>query len=801
VNPPTGLSDAEVRDRRARGQVNRIPDDAGRSLARILVANTFTVFNGVVGGSFVLLLVIGSWQDALFGGFVIANTLIGVVQEFHAKRVLSRLAVLTSPKAHVRRGGHDVECAVSEVVQDDLLILRAGEQVTADAVVVEGDGIDVDESLLTGEAEPVAAGVGRELLSGSLVVAGSGLARVIRVGPDSYAARITREARRFSLVNSELRRSIDRVIRWISIALIPVAAVVLNGQVQAAGGWSAVLAPGAWRDAAISSIASVIAMVPAGLVFITSVALAVGAVRLSRSGVLVSELAAVEGLARVDVLCIDKTGTLTEGAMTLDRIDPIGASAPDARAALAWLAADPAANATSRAIGERYGAAERAGSTPVATVPFSSVHKWSAVEFSTGVSGGTWVLGGADVVLNDAPDSADVRARAADQAAAGSRTLVLAHSARPIPPARADGPRLPGGLRPVALLILGERMREDAARIVRYFDDEGVQICVLSGDDPRTVAAIARAAGLPADLDGVDARTLPADPSALVRAVTTHRVFGRVTPEQKKTMVLALQSAGHTVAMIGDGVNDTLALKCADLGIAMGSGSGAARGVARVILLDDGFAGLPGVVAEGRRVIGNVERLARLFLTKTVFAIALGLAFGAMLQPFPFLPRQLSVVDGLTIGLPSLVLAFLPNPTPYRRGFLRRTLRFCVPAGLIVAAATLAVVTLAGGLGLTRAQVQTAAVITLTLSGLWVLVILPRPLTRLTGAVVAGAYLGLVVVLSVPLARAFLLLELPPVGIVAAAIVISGAASLLLEVVQRTTGRPMFFRPRYRSGR
>jgi len=764
-------------------------DDTGRSFARILAANVFTVFNGVVGGCFVLLLALGAWQDALFGFFVIANTAIGVAQEFLAKRTLSRLAVLNSPRAAVLRDGVEVECAIQDVVIGDTLILRPGDQLAADATLIDDQGIEVDQSLLTGEAEPVSPKIGQEMLSGSVILAGSGMARAIRVGADSYAARITSEARQFSLVNSELRTSIERIILWLSLALVPISAIVVNGQVQAAGGWSVVFSTNAWREAAITSVASIIAMVPAGLVFMTSVALAVGAVRLARSRVLVRELAAVEGLARVDVLCIDKTGTLTEGTMTLDRVelvDPVDGW----QSAVAWLAADPAANATARALAGEFGPALAEGEQPDAVVQFSSRHKWSGAHFESGPSAGSWILGGADVVLADSGPGAAVRTRAAALASAGERILVLAHTAVPIPRAEPTAPRLPRGLHPVAVIVLGERVRRDAAEILRYFAEEGVEVCVLSGDDPGTVAAVAYAVGLPLTGARVDARDLPSDPPRLAEALRTQRVFGRVTPEQKKAVVLALQSLGHTVAMIGDGINDTLALKHADLGIAMGSGTAAARSVAQIVLLDGSFARLPQVVAEGRQVIANVERLARLFLSKTVYAIVFALTFGLLVWAFPFLPRQLSVVDGLTIGLPALVLALLPNARRYWRGFLRRALKFCVPSGLVVAGSVLAVTAYATvGAHASSGQVHTLAVITLTLSALWVLVVLARPFTRATAAVVAGAYAGLVVVLVVPFSRDFLALGVPAPGLILVAVGASAAASIALELIHRATLR------------
>jgi cation-transporting ATPase E len=767
-----------VETRRARGLTNTAPDDTGRSFARILAANVFTAFNGIVGGCFVLLLVLGSWQDALFGFSVVANTAIGVVQEFRAKRTLAHLVVVSAPRAVLRRGGADITVAPADIVLGDLLVLRPGDQLVADAEAVEVQDLEVDESLLTGEADPVVAATGRELLSGSTVVSGSGLARVVRVGAASYSARLTAEARQFSLVHSEIRDALARVVRWLSVGLVPIGVLVVNGQMQATGGWPSAISSGSWRPAAVDSVASVIAMVPAGLVFMTSVALAVGAVRLAAGGVLVRELAAVEGLARVDILCIDKTGTLTDGGMALDHVDPVGHPAEGWQHALAALAADPAANATARAIGATFGPSLAPTDAPDSVVGFSSRHKWSGVHFPGSAAPGSWVLGGADVVLgSDATDAAS---------AGESRTLVLAHSRQPMMrPEDRHLPQLPSGLEPVAVLVFREQIRADAAATIRFFDRHGVSICIISGDDPRTVASVAHRVGLPSTLVGVDARTLPTAHVELAEVLRTERIFGRVTPEQKKAMVVALRSLGHTVAMVGDGVNDTLALKHADLGIAMGSGSAAARAVAQVVLLDGSLSRLPHVVAEGRRVIANVERLAKLFLTKTVWAIALAVAFGLLLQPFPFLPRQLSVVDGLTIGLPGLVLALLPNEGIHRLGFLRRAGRFCIPSGLILGGAVLAVVGYARAGGATVAEVRTVAVITLTLSALWVLVVLARPFTRATGGVVVVAYAGLVAVIAVPVSSDFLHLALPSAPMLGAALVAAAVASALLELTAR----------------
>ncbi|MBX9472228.1 MAG: HAD-IC family P-type ATPase [Chryseoglobus sp.] len=773
-----------------------MPSDTGRSFWRIMQANLFTLFNLIVGGSFALLLVLGYWQDALFGFFVIANVVIGVAQEFRAKLTLSRLAVLNAPRARVLRDGSIAEVRVGEVVMDDVFVLSAGDQVTADAVVLESHGLDIDESLLTGEADPVSSPAGRELMSGSTVVAGSGLARVIRVGADSYAARITAEAKQFSLVRSELRSGIAKIIKWITILLLPVGAIVVNGQMQAVGGWEVAIATGAWREATVASAASLIAMIPQGLVFMTSVALAVGAVKLARHEVLVQELAAVEGLARVDMLCLDKTGTLTEGRMILDFVEPIAGAELDSasEAVLAWMGADRNANATSVALVARF--TTPPVEQPVRAIEFSSRRKWSAVSFADGPARGTWVLGAPDIVLADVPDAADALARFAERATAGERTVVLARTAVVLDPPveladgeRAPEPELPARLSAVALVSFREKVRDDAQETLGYFREQEVELCVISGDDPRTVAAVAREAGIQHEGPGFDARQLPENEAELDAIMREHRVFGRVSPEQKKAMVLSLQRLGHTVAMTGDGVNDALALKHADMGIAMGSGAAATRAVARLVLLDGQFSRLPRIVAEGRQVIANVERLAKLFLSKTTYAILFAVVFGALLWPFPFLPRQLSIVDGLTIGLPALVLALLPNIQRYRPGFLRRAARFCIPSGLVVAGTLISVVAYAYLGGAEASVVQTVAVITLTLSALWVLVILSRPFTLITSLVVVAAYLGLPVLLFIPVVTDFLQLGAPPLELILIAVGASAVASLVLEIMHRIIQR------------
>ncbi len=724
-----GLSTAEVNERLAAGLVNTQKMDPSRSLSSILRGNIVNLFNGVVGGCFLILILAGQWRDSLFGFALIFNLLIGIIQEVSAKRTLDRLALLSQPLARVRRNGETVEVRLELVVLDDLLELRAGDQIVADATVVSAVGLEVDESLLTGESEPNAKSTGEVVLSGCGVVAGSALARVTAVGADTYASRIATQARRFSLVNSELRNSLNRIIRWVTWALIPLMLIIINGQVQTVGGWGSVTREG-WVSVIVKSTSAIVAMVPQGLVLITSIAFALAAVTLTRQRVLLQELYSVEGLARVDILCCDKTGTLTDGDITFDafhEIQPPPVGAQSAMVALGLFAHDPNANTTAAAL---RGAFAHIPVPVDSAVPFSSARKWSSMTMGRH----TWVLGAPDVVLDSTQDHAFARSRAMEFAEDGLRTLALAVSTR----GGATDAGLPAELHPVALVTLTERVRDDARATLDFFREQGVDVRIISGDNPATVAVVARRAGLE-DVDPVDARTLPAEGDALADALERHRVVGRVNPEQKKAMVEALQSRGHVVAMIGDGVNDALALKQADLGIAMGSGADATKAVSNLILLDGQFAALPGVVAEGRKVIANVERLSRLFLTKTVWAMLLAAVFGLTLVSFPFEPRQLSAIDSFTIGIPSFLLALLANPRRYEPGFLRRALSFCVPAGIVTAAAVLALdLTIRVNGTWTLAESQTAIALLLGMTGLWVLTTLTVPLTPARAGILAS---------------------------------------------------------------
>lgn len=784
-----GLSTAEVASRVDAGLSNDFTDATSRSLGAILRANLFSLFNAIAFGSFAVLLILGAWSDALFGFFVIANVAIGVVQEFSAKRTLDKLALLNSPTTRVLRNGDVVEIAREALVMDDIIVLKPGDQLAADAVVIQSTSLEVDESIITGEADSILATVDREVLAGSSVVAGTGSARVVRVGADSFANKITADARRFSLVDSELRNGINKVIRIISWALIPITLIVINGQMQAVGGWQVAISTGTWREASIAAIASIISMVPQGLVFMTSVAFAVGAITLSRHQVLVNELPAVEGLARVDMLCLDKTGTLTEGVVTLDAVVVAeGASEAAVDEVLAWFASDRNANATARALSERFTLTDELHCET--DVPFSSRRKWSAAAFARDDVQGSWVLGAPEMVVPAEASDDPLVTHAHELASTGLRTLVLAYSADlSVGSGDGDDQALPASLEIVAVITFRERVRPDAAETLTYFREQGVDLKVISGDSPSTVAAVARDAGLVLLGDPYDARTLPEDTAEMSTVLAQHNVFGRVTPQQKKSIVIALQQSGHTVAMTGDGVNDAMALKQADIGIAMGSGAAATRAVARLVLLDGQFSHLPKVIDEGRRVIANVERLSKLFLTKTVFAVILAVAFGVLLWPFPFLPRQFSAVDGLTIGLPALVLALLPKAPRYLPGYLRRAAQFCIPSGITVGISLVVLNVYAHTSGFELEQIRSASVITMTIIGLGVLGVLARPYSPVRVALIVAMYLGGVALFTVPFVSGFFGIEVPPTPLLTVALVVGATGWAVVEAIHQVQKR------------
>jgi len=761
-----GLSAPEVAERVRVGAVNHVPTGPSRTVGEIVKANFLTLFNVLLGILLVVVLFVAPPQDALFGVVLFTNAAIGIIQELRAKRTLDNLALLNAPRAVVLRDGARYEIPVDGVVLDDLLVIGAGDQIVVDGEVVRSDGLEVNESLLTGESDPILKGVGDEVLSGSFVSSGGGVYRARRVGTDAYAVRLAQEAKAFSMVRSELRRGIDFILKGIAWGMVPIMTLLV---------WSQFSANDDIKEAIRVSVAGMVAMIPQGLVLLTSVAFAVGVIRLGRRQVLVQELPAVEGLARVDTVCFDKTGTITEGRLVVESVELLTEGIDPAPALGALAEHDPSPNATLMAIGEAFPAP--AGWWPTATVPFSSARKWSGASFG---SHGSWVLGAPEMVLPDDPVVAANVKRAAGQ---GRRVLLVAHS-----PVEMDRDRLPIGLEPVALLGLGDKIRGDAADTLRYFAQQGVAAKVISGDHPDTVAAIAREVGVAGADQVVDARTLPEDQDALADVVERATVFGRVTPHQKRAMVAALQSRGHVVAMTGDGVNDVLALKDADIGIAMGAGSSASRAVAQLVLMDGSFATLPSVVGEGRRVISNIERVANLFVVKTVYAFLLAILVGAFARPFPFVPRHLTLVGTLTIGAPAFFLALAPSANRARPGFITRVLRFSIPVGALAAAATYLTyeMSIAEGVGLLEAR--TMATLVLVSIGFFALQINSRPMTPLR-RVLIGSMAGLfLIVLFSPGWREFFELSLPGVVLLLAGVGIVGITGSVLYGALRAIG-------------
>ncbi|MEU9555616.1 HAD-IC family P-type ATPase [Streptomyces fumanus] len=778
--PPSaagGLSAAEVAERVARGQVNDVPVRSSRSLVDIVRANVFTRFNAIIGVLWVIMLVVAPIQDSLFGFVILANTGIGIFQEWRAKQTLDSLALIGEVRPRVRRDGTATEVGTSEIVLDDVIEFGPGDKAVVDGVCVEADGLEIDESLLTGEADPVVKRPGDQVMSGSFVVAGGGAYRAVKVGREAYAAQLAEEASRFTLVHSELRSGISTILKYVTWMMVPTAIGLIISQL--------VGEDNDLKDSVARTVGGIVPMVPEGLVLLTSVAFAIGVIRLGRKQCLVQELPAIEGLARVDTVCLDKTGTLTEGGMDVTGLRPLnGAEEGYVRRVLGALgAADPRPNASLRAIIDAYpddtaGTWRRTGA-----LPFSSARKYSGASFDQGDgTSATWLLGAPDVLLDDEDPALAETERLNEQ---GLRVLLLARAGRGL-----DDARVAEGAEPAALVVLEQRLRPDAAETLRYFAQQDVRAKVVSGDNAVSVGAVAAKLGLSGAT--VDARRLPDEREPLGEALDEGTVFGRVTPQQKREMVGALQSRGHTVAMTGDGVNDVLALKDADIGVAMGSGSEATRAVAQIVLLNNSFATLPSVVAEGRRVIGNITRVATLFLVKTVYSVLLAILVVGWQVEYPFLPRHLTLLSTLTIGVPAFFLALAPNTERARPHFVRRVMRYAIPGGAVAGVATFVTYLVArhhySGPGALDAETS-AATLTLFLISLWVLAIIARPYTWWRIGLVLAMGAGFLLVLAVPWLQDFFALKLVGTTMPWAAVGIAAVAAAALELLWRWVGR------------
>ena len=723
-----GLSAAEVAERVARGEVNV---DAGvhtRSIRQIVRENTLTLFNAINAILAVFVLITGSYKNMLFMVVIVCNTLIGIVQEIRSKRTTDRLSIVASSKASVLRDGALVELPLDELVRDDIIELGRGDQIPADAVVVKG-ACDVNESLLTGESKLVKKRPDDELMSGSFVNAGTVWARVVHVGAENYAAKISAEAKQHKAVNSEIMNSLNGIIKFVSFIIFPLGALLFARQHFLTGTET--------NEAILSTVSALVGMIPEGLILLTSTVLAVAVVRLAKSRVLVQQLYCIETLARVDTLCLDKTGTITTGKMEVAAVRPVPgvpqATVDTAFASIARADEDP--NETAQAIVEHFAGADVAVLHASRVVPFSSDKKWSGAVFD---GGSAYVMGAGQFILGDA------LAAVADQQnelAADARVLLLA---------QVDGfdeeGDIVGAPKPLGFIAIHDQIRATAAQTIAYFKEQGVDLKVISGDDPRTVSGIAAKGGVPRAEDYVDATTLVTDDD-IAAAIERYSVFGRVKPEQKKAFVVALQAKGHIVAMTGDGVNDTLALKQADCSVAMAAGSDAARNVAQLVLVDNDFAAMPKVVAEGRRSINNLQRSASLFLVKTLLSMTLAVVFIFLPWQYPFQPIQMTLISAFTIGLPSFVLALEPNKDRIKGRFLENVIVKSIP-GAVCAVLTILIVNAVGYnlLHIDYEHVSTLCVLLTAWIGALLIVRLSVPFTPIRVAllvvVVGGTVLG-----------------------------------------------------------
>ena len=782
ITVATGLSDAEVAARVADGKTNDVPSRASRSVSDIIKANVFTRINAILGVLFAIVLATGSLINGLFGLLIVANSAIGIIQELRAKATLDKLAIVGQARPTVRRQSGTRELPPNQVVLDDIIEIGPGDQIVVDGELLETGNLEVDESLLTGEADPIAKSDGDPVMSGSFVVAGTGAYRATKVGRAAYAARLAEEASKFTLVKSELRSGISTILRFITYLLLPTGLLIIYTQLFLTGL--------GWKQSVLRMVGALVPMVPEGLVLMTSIAFAVGVVRLGRRQCLVQELPAIEGLARVDVVCADKTGTLTENGMRLAQAEPVGEAGADQVAAVlaALAAADSRPNASMQAIAEAYPTS--AGWTATAVAPFKSATKWSGTTFA---EHGNWVIGAPDVLLDPASPVAE---RAEQIGAKGLRVLLLGSAEHSV-----DAADAPGRVTPVALVVLEQRVRPDARETLDYFDSQNVSVKVISGDNAVSVGAVAGSLGLHGET--MDARELPDEPNALADAMATYTTFGRVRPDQKRAMVHALQARDHTVAMTGDGVNDVLALKDADIGVAMGSGSPASRAVAQIVLLDNKFATLPYVVGEGRRVIGNIERVSNLFLTKTVYSVLLALlvglaglaaqVFGGEPLLYPFQPIHVTIAAWFTIGIPAFVLSLAPNNERARTGFVRRVMTSALPSGVLIGASTFSSYLLAypGATAGTAEQTRasTAALITLLIGALWVLAVVARPYQWWRIALVAVSIAAYLVIFSLPLAREKFMLDPSDSAMTATAVLLGVGAAAAIEAAWWVEGR------------
>ena len=804
----TGLTPKEVVQRIESGQSNAVKTSTSRSVQDIVRANVFTLFNGIIFAAMVLVLITGSWRDAVFGFVIIINTGIGIVTELRAKRTLDRLSILVASEFLVRRDGKDVEVSHNEIVLDDLLWIRAGEQVPADGQIIQTWGLELDESMLTGESRTVRHKVGEQVYSGATAVSGMALVKVNAVGSHSYAATLTAQAKVYKKTVSDLNKGINTILKFMTFLVVPLCILLILSQIHTVGGWGTALSTGEWRQAVVSAVAGVVGMIPEGLVLLTSLNFAVAAMRLARHNTLVQELESVETLARVDALNLDKTGTITDGGIAFNRLVMLGSANAAAEQAATQSLYDccneEQPNGTGQAVLAGLKAQGYGAGAVESRVPFSSARKWSAVR----KSGETWYMGAPEVIISALEgDYSSVLQQVNEYANDGNRVLLVARSTAPLSEGSCRQKRLRGAVEganvsdgrqldvqaePVALVLCSEKIREDAERTLAWFREQGVRCRVISGDNPVTVGAIARRVKLTGDHEPVamDARELPEDVNELARVLENVDVLGRVLPDQKKAIVQALHTQNHVVAMTGDGVNDALAIKEADLGIAMGNAAPATKAVAQVVLVDSKFSHLPDVVARGRQVMANMERVASLFLVKTVYSALISLGVVLTQIPYPYLPRHITYIGALTIGMPAFILALAPNTRRYIPGFLKRVVTFALPGGIATALSVLLaawVLPPVMGWNVTGdaadlSALRAASAIILFAMGVFVLARVARPLNGWRGVLVAVFAAAGIIGAFVPFVANFFALILPTGTTLVATLIALGGAAMIFVI-------------------
>lgn len=726
ADPAVGLNAAQVEEYVQNGWTNRAVEPPSKTVSEIIQSNVFTYFNLIFIIIAVLLIIVGSFKDLTFLPVVICNTLIGIIQEIRAKKTLDKLSVLNAPKARVIRNGEQAEIAAEQLVLDDIVVFSAGNQICADAVVLDGE-VSVNESLLTGEADEITKRTGDELMSGSFIVSGSCQARLDKVGEDSYISRLTLEAKAVKDgEQSEMIRSLDKLVKAVGIIIIPIGFLLFSQQFF--------LSHETFRNSIISMVAAIIGMIPEGLYLLASVALAVSSMRLAAKKVLVHDMKCIETLARVDVLCVDKTGTITENTMQVSDILATDQFDAEHMPSLMEMVSDFAAamsndNITMEALKGYF--TTPGARVPVSTTSFSSAFKYSSVSFSDAC----YVLGAPEFVLRD--DYESYKDQIEEEGAKGYRVLVFGSY-----DGTADGKELIGKVTPLGLILLSNPIRKEAPETFRYFAEQGVEIKVISGDNPVTVSEVARQAGIADAEKYVDASTLK-DEGEIQEAMLQYTVFGRVTPDQKRQFVQALKGAGRTVAMTGDGVNDVLALKDADCSVAMASGSDAAAQAAQLVLLDSNFACMPSVVMEGRRVVNNIQRSASLFLVKNIFSLLMSLFSVVFMLNYPLEPSQVSLISMFTIGIPAFFLALQPNNNRIEGHFLTNVLLKALPAGLTDVLVVGALVIFGQEFAVSSIDISTACTMLLAIVGFMILYKISRPMNRLRWIIWLGSIAGL----------------------------------------------------------